>query len=1685
MSVQSSSRRRCFRLLLVAAYAAMVVMGSAVEQAAGAEAATPSQDQLLAERDRLVEEVLQLRDAGQWAEAIAVAERIAAIEADAFGEMHMEVAGTLRHIALWRLRLQHYQQAADAYGRRLAILQANEGVPAWDVADARVGQEDAARLAALGPEERAALARAEALRDRTIDLFQAGDDAGAVAALREARDQFARLLGADHLETAGVWMELATLHGELGQAEEVRDALATALGIHRRRLGDVHADVATLLSYLGNVLQQMGEADEARKTLLEGLAVCRQVFGNAHRTTAETLNNLSALARRTGDLQSALAYATEALQTLRAAEGDAHVDVAIAWSNLGQVQLDLGDLDASRSSYQQSLTVAEAALGAGHAQTLPLLETLADVAAAQGDAAEAVAFRRQALTVCQASWGERDARTVAAWDAVAAALVGADDLTGAVKCHEEIVAARREAFGPNAPETAAALGNLAMTLMQAGDQAAARARFEDSIAAYRALADAEPNANLINVLNNLGMLLQSDGDWDGAERCFIEALALARKLLGDEHLLTAIVLGNSGSLDAAADRHAQALAKFREAYAILRDKLPAGDPDVISMLTNIIEAAQSLYDFETVLATQREALDALVAARGAEDPEAIVHRNNLGRTYQQMGRFDEAASCLREALRLQRESRPDDAESTARLLSNLGAVLVESGDYAGARAAHEESLAICRASLDPDHPQTARTLNNLGWLKQVVAEFAAAKAHYEEALAIERRAFGEDNDHAAATLGNLGLLAREVGNIEEARGYYAQSLQILQRVFGPRTPEAAVALYNLGDLEMTGGYFAAARPYIEEALAIRRETFGEMHPETARSISQVGSLYHDLGRLDRARECYEQALAIRRAVLGPQHDLTAGSLNDLGALLGQMGDRAAAVQYYEQALAIRRSALGDRHPQVAVQLLNVAYCRKRAGDFAAAERLYREALDIQTSVYGRRHRSTATALLSLGWLHSDQGDLAAARVAFEQAEDIYRETLGETHPRRAEALSSLGDVALSSGNPTAAQEYFEQTLAIRRAVYGESHPEVATALDNLGIALAAQGDYPGAAEQLLAAAAIQRQFHEQLLFGMSDRDMGLLLQRAAAEVDILASMPLTAATREAAAAELLSRKAVEFEVLNQRGAVERLARGDPQLAALRDELRQVQRRLEHLATTPAAAANSDELAAQRQSLQQRCEELEKQLSRRLAAALGADRSLAVKLDDVRAQLGDAALVELVRYRRWQFGVPGRGPAAGPAHYAAFVVTSADQTPALIELGPAAEIDALTDELAQLTRDFARVAGGFADEQLLEEDYRAAARRLYDKAFAPLVESLGDAQRVYLGLDGRLHDVPFEALVGPDEKYLIETGYEFAYVNSGRDLLRHRQSTESAGDGVYVFAGPNYNLPVAERGTLVASLNAPGSATDSVVETAPPTETIALADVAPGAPSMSRAADTRGGWRLLPGADLEGEEAAAAFAGSSFGPVTIRTGDEALETLVKRVRRPRALVLVTHGDFLENQPGGHDASAGGTRGFEVDSLARGGASQARLGLGALEDPLLRSYLVFAGANKLGDLPDDSPLDNGWLTAQEISQMDLAGADLVVLSACNTNRGESENGQAIVGMRSAFLFAGARSIVGSLYAVPNVETRQLMRPFYEAVAAGEGRLAALNAAKRQFIRDRRNTDGAAHPFYWASFILVGEP
>lgn len=188
------------------------------------------------------------------------------------------------------------------------------------------------------------------------------------------------------------------------------------------------------------------------------------------------------------------------------------------------------------------------------------------------------------------------------------------------------------------------------------------------------------------------------------------------------------------------------------------------------------------------------------------------------------------------------------------------------------------------------------------------------------------------------------------------------------------------------------------------------------------------------------------------------------------------------------------------------------------------------------------------------------------------------------------------------------------------------------------------------------------------------------------------------------------------------------------------------------------------------------------------------------------------------------------------------------------------------------------------------------------------------------------------------------------------------------------------------------------------------------------------------------------------------------GADASEGALLSVRHPRVLHVATHGVYLADQGG-----AANTRNLVVTHAP----SAAVLPTSSRCNPLLRSALLLARGGGQGD---DTAFD-GVVTALEVSGIDLWGTRMVVLSACESGRGEVRLSEGVYGLRRALLAAGAETLVTSLWPVDDATTRDLMLEFYRGLSRGLARTASLDAAASALRRTH------PHPYYWAPFVALG--
>ena len=191
------------------------------------------------------------------------------------------------------------------------------------------------------------------------------------------------------------------------------------------------------------------------------------------------------------------------------------------------------------------------------------------------------------------------------------------------------------------------------------------------------------------------------------------------------------------------------------------------------------------------------------------------------------------------------------------------------------------------------------------------------------------------------------------------------------------------------------------------------------------------------------------------------------------------------------------------------------------------------------------------------------------------------------------------------------------------------------------------------------------------------------------------------------------------------------------------------------------------------------------------------------------------------------------------------------------------------------------------------------------------------------------------------------------------------------------------------------------------------------------------------------------------------PVELYTYDSATEDNLKKIQSPDILHIATHGYFL-NQ--------------EHSSKVKNILSEL-YGKNDVVDPYLKSGLLLAGAQKTLNGEKVDGFNNGILTAEEAKSLDLKETNLVVLSACETGLGDNLVGEGVIGLQRAFMIAGAKSVLMSLWSVSDEKTEKLMTLFYSKWINNKmSKEDAFYQAKMEIKKLY------PQPYYWAGFILL---
>lgn len=915
--------------------------------------------------------------------------------------------------------------------------------------------------------------------------------------------------------------------------------------------------------------------------------------------------------------------------------------------------------------------------------------------------------------------------------------------------------------------------------------------------------------------------------------------------------------------------------------------------------------------------------------------------------------------------------------------------------------------------------------------------------------------------HAASTLWmNLGLCHYEFGDLRSAESYLRRALGLKER-FGDDEGRRD-CLMNLSMVAEMQGHYPVAKALLDKAHELNSALCDDA--TEARIVSSLGVLAKETGQLAAAEHYYRRSLELRRKAKDTEGEAT--DINNLGVVLGLRGLLQEALSAYQQSLELRRNT-GDREGE-ADSLLNLSEAYAQMGQASKSMESFFLALRIYETL-GSPHR-TVSAWGQAGGVFLQQGNVAQAETFFRAGLQLARQhgfqsqvAAFKIHLASAAALvrdysaaESLIREALNSyekaGDETAAcgamlelgrlfleQEDYGQAAAwllrsFQRAVGNGLSSELAESSLELGF-LALAGQKAGVAEQYFTAAAalgagsgltdLQWKAHEGL--SQAYESQGRLesarwyLELAVAQVlQLEADIPLVSL-----AVHFWDDKARLFRRMS------RLAESEGEMAAAWAwtdfmKARLIKRSLSEQWKRPADStvqAGRDKEHPIRAELR----DLYLHMSRLQGTEPARLAELSLRIEDLHRSVSQSSpekLPEVPRFRasqsrRWLQEMQSR-LAEGEAYIDFSLHT--DSLWAWVADPSSLQLIRLNLSEKEI-HDLMREAGLWTgtDSTRSTSQYRISSDNPARIASRNALERIG--RELWIPIASRLPRDTRSLVIIPDG-ILHLLPFEIL----SQDASQKGTGDASGGSFLLEHYAISY-LPAASLLNARPS-SRPGEEVQ-VVALAPglekPTASLKLPSDASPAVESSRSAISAPRMPLKIGGEVD------ALAGIFPAAQVFRGIDGVREDFIQAASKAKVLHIASHYRFNPQRPE-----------FSQFAMADGeGAAES-------------------------------------LFAFEATLMQLK-SDLTVLSACNSGWGNVYPGEGLLNLGRAFLVAGSKSVVISMWPVEEESTATLMRHFYQFLSQGLDTRDALRRAKLEL----RKTPRWSHPFYWGSFVLVGNP
>ena len=965
-----------------------------------------------------------------------------------------------------------------------------------------------------------------------------------------------------------------------------------------------------------------------------------------------------------------------------------------------------------------------------------------------------------------------------------------------------------------------------------------------------------------------------------------------------------------------------------------------------------------------------------------------------------------------------------------------------SDNFAEAEKIYKESFfGIVSKEIDTWHKDYTDILNHLAIFYESTDQYKLAGETLDKALFTARAKFDNQDPDYGLELTKIGNLQLKLGKYDEAEKNITDAVKILESVRKDeyRVVDYVEALETQAKLYSIKGLFDDAENNIYESKKLLKRVEETVFYDELAAGEELASLYITLGKYSETEEILTAIIHGYESRYGSETRRLIAPLTNMGKIQLAKGDYPKAEVTANKCYNMSKSIFGEKSSKVAPSLILLSDVYTNIGDYEKAEDYINQAIAIQKEQFGFVHVDVGKSLSQLGLIKFYKGDkLGSVEQIMIVARDIIQQKLGNRNPTYANIQTDMAKVYISEQRFDDAFNALTLAENIWVAKVGKRNNINAAAIYTLiGDIYYLQRNYSAAEEQYEKSKKLYEKF-----FSKSHPEYVKILSKLSKVYYMEGDTKHALNNIEDALANYQNFIRDYFPALSEREKAKywNTIKADYEFyntiafTNTKEDPKLIGKVYNNALLTKAILLNSS-IKIRERILNSNDEELKNKYNQWIdkkeqltnALSMSAEQLAENNIDP--AQLGND--VERLEKELSQKSELFSQSFEDKKIEWSDVQKVLKPNEVAIEMVRYRHFDhVFTDSVIYAAmyikndKDFDKpevilIKNGDELENRYFKNYRnSIIFRLpdqfsYANYWQPIEKVVGPNATVYLSADGVYNQINMEAIPLNDGKYVIDNS-NIILVSNTKDIYIRKVKTQLIQDEKRASMFGNPDFYLEANAGEVAS---------------------------------------------LPGTQEEIKELRKLLKSEGWIANTY-TEKQASEEQIKKLDNPRIFHVATHGFFSPKVE--LNASQELTKGETVEA----------------QNPLLRTGLLLTGA---GDLLDKTSynynLENGILTAYEAMNLNLDKTDLVVLSACETGLGELAVGEGVYGLQRAFIVAGAKTLIMSMFKVDDEATQKLMVKFYTKWLSSGKKRESFVEAKKELRNEYQD------PIFWGAFIMIG--